>query len=206
MPRTNFLTEDLHLASSKGFEAIVESVAFQPEARTIAFLSLVGQPAAMKALHACFVLHTPVEITGVGPCEWPTGKDNLFHMIHRRLPCGAHASLWIPTTGTVYGIQPEHPAYIIQKTADASGIPQSFLPILDRLLPCPLLPQWAPALWEHGLHEKWILPLQSYGCQVWKITPHRHAITRWIETALRQHRLPAPNAPTESNMHKRGRV
>lgn len=186
-------TDNLIRISTEGYDAIVESYAVTPKTHEVCMLSIAGQPDAIKALRAALSIGLTVKITGLGDIHWPKQADSVFTFVQRRLPSGAVAALWLPQLGTSVGIQHDTKAYILQRHHRAETPPLNFVAILDRVLSCPILKDWATPLWTAAQQHKWVRPLQTYNCVAWEFHPHSDAIIQWIQTYLQTTAQAAPH-------------
>lgn len=177
-----------------GFDALIESYAYEDQqpGLSLRVLSLIARESSMRAIRANMSLGHLVDIEGVGLLSWPRPSDLEIQSFHRRLPSGLISSLWIPKTATAYGIEPNQPAYLISPHATDPTIPSGFIPLLDRLLPFPVLASWAEALWQFGLEVEWITPLIGHRLHAWEVHPPRRAVQDFITTQLQARALPVP--------------
>ncbi len=192
--RSHPMDEDTKMLRVNGFEALIESSAYQDQqpGLSLRVLSLIARESSMRAIRANMSLGHQVDIEGVGLLSWPRPSDLEIQSFHRRLPSGFISSLWIPKTATAYGIEPNQPAYLISPHGTASTIPSGFIPLLDRLLPFPVLAAWAEALWEFGLETDWITPLIGHRLHAWEVHPPRPVVQDFITTQLRARTLTVP--------------
>jgi len=170
--------------STEGYDAIVEAYAVTPQKHEVCMLSIAGQPDAIKALRAGLSIGLTVSITGLGHILWPKSDETRFTVTQKRLPSGAAAVLWLPQHGTSIGIQHDTTAYILQRQNADENPPPTFIPILDRVLSCPILPEWAAPLWAAAQEHQWVRPLHTYNCSAWAFEPHTNAIIEWIQHYL----------------------
>jgi len=187
----NMTTDNLIYISTKHYDAIVESYAVTPKEHDVCMLSIAGQPDAIKALRAALSIGLPIEITGLGPIRWPKQAATYFTFTQKRLPSGATAALWVPQLGTSFGIQHDTNAYILQRHHTPGTPPLNFITILDRVLACPILADWAVPLWTAAQEQEWVRPLQTYNCIAWEFFPRTDDIINWIQQYL-QTSTPAP--------------
>lgn len=178
--------------STKGYDAIAEAYAIDPNTNEICLLSLTGQPDAIKALRACLSIGIDISLTGITCIRWPKNADTFFTVIQKRLPSGAQALLWLPQLGTSIGIHHNIRAFIIQRHSSDSSMPPNFIHILDRIVPCPVLPEWGPLLWPVALKHKWVRLLDCFNCSVWELNPNPDQLIAWIHRELQHQRLPLP--------------
>ena len=192
--RSHPMDEDTKMLRVNGFEALIESYACQDlqPGLSLRVLSLIARESSMRAIRANMSLGHQVDIEGVGLLSWPRPSDLEIQSFHRRLPSGLISSLWIPKTATAYGIEPNQPAYLISPHGTAPTTPSGFIPLLDRLLPFPVLAAWAEALWEFGLEAEWIIPLIGQRLHVWEVHPPRRVVQHFISTQLQARALPVP--------------
>jgi hypothetical protein len=188
------MDEDTKMLRVNGFEALIESSAYQDQqpGLSLRVLSLIARESSMRAIRANMSLGHQVDIEGVGLLSWPRPSDLEIQSFHRRLPSGFISSLWIPKTATAYGIEPNQPAYLISPHGTASTIPSGFIPLLDRLLQFPVLAAWAEALCEFGLETDWITPLIGHRLHAWEVHPPRPVVQDFITTQLRARTLTVP--------------
>jgi len=185
-------TSSLIYLHTDGYEAIVEAYALHPTTQDVCLLSITGQPDAMKALRACLSIGLPVTITPNRRLQWPRDAETFFTVIQKRMPSGAQAVLWLPQQGTTIGIQHDTRAFIIDRGPDLTTMPTSFVHILDRVLPCPILPEWGPPLWQAAVTHHWIRPLTTYNCSAWEFLPKTDEVIAWIHHHLKHRTLLIP--------------
>ena len=181
-------TNTLVMIHSEHYEAIVESYVLIPKSHEVCMLSITGQPDAIKALRASLSMGLKVTMSPNNiVIDWPKQPDTIFTFLQKRLPSGVQAALWLPQRGTSVGIQHDTRAYIIDRHYQGAGPPAQFIRILDRVLPCPLLDDWAEPLWTTALQQKWVLPLESYNCSAWVFEPMTTPIIAWVQHHLTRH-------------------
>lgn len=185
-------TSSLVYLHTEGYEAIVEAYALHPTTHEVCLLSITGQADAIKALRACLSIGIPATITPHQRLQWPKEADTFFTVIQQRMPSGAQAVLWLPQHGTTIGVQHDTRAFILDRRPDLDTMPESFVHILDRVLPCPVIPAWGPHLWQAALTHKWIRPLLTYNCSAWEFTPKTDDVIAWIHHHLKNHTLTIP--------------
>ncbi len=187
--------DDLRYLTTDGYDVIVEAYALHPTTTELCLLSLVGEPDAIKAIKATLSIGLPFAITGVNRCYWPKQADTIFTMLQRRLPSGAQTILWLPQHGTSVGVQHDTRAFIISREQNQTSMPPTFVDILDRVLACPIRPEWGQALWVEAQKKKWVRQLDSYNCTVWEFLPQTEEIIAWLQKELRSRRLTIPGPP-----------
>ena len=178
---------------TEGYDAIVEAYALHPATHEVCLLSITGQPDAIKALRACLSIGIEVTITPKQRLQWPKDADTFFTVIQKRMPSGAQAVLWLPQHGTTIGVQHDRRAFIIDRRPHLTTMPPSFVHIIDRVLPCPVLPVWGPQLWEAAIVHQWIRPLNTYNCSGWEFTPKTDDLIAWIHHHLKNRTLAIPS-------------
>lgn len=188
--------DQLRILKTDGYDAVVEAYAIHPTTREICLLSLVGEPDAIKALKASMSIGLRFSITGISSCTWPKEATTFFAMTQKRLPSGAQAVLWLPHHGTSVGVQHDTRAFIIDRTPHQTEMPPNFVYVLDRVLACPIRPEWGPQLWETAITRKWVSALKTYNCTVWEFTPKADDIIAWIHERLRTRQLTIPEPPS----------
>lgn len=190
--RSSTMDDETQMLRVNGFDALIESYAYQDleSCLSLRALSLIARESSMRAIRANMSLGHQVEIDGVGLLSWPRPSDLEIQSFHRRLPSGLMSSLWIPKTATAYGIEANKPAYLIAPRGTVTTTPAGFIPLLDRLLPFPILAPWAEALWQFGLEAGWVTPLIGHRLHAWEIHPPRSVVQDFITTQLQAHALP----------------
>ena len=178
------MEERLITLTTDGYDAIVEAYAIHPKTKEVVLLSLIGQPDAVKALRACLSIGIEVRLTGQPYIRWPKEPDTFYTVIQKRCASGAQAVLWLPQHGTSVGVQHDTRAFLIERDREPPTLPKNFLHILDRMLPCPLLPEWAAGLWSAALTHAWVVPMDCYNCTVWEVLPKTDEIIAWINQYL----------------------
>lgn len=185
-------TSPLVYLQTEGYEAVVEAYALHATSREVCLLSISGQPDAIKALRACLSIGIEVTLTPRQRLQWPKEAETFFTVIQKRMPSGAQAVLWLPQHGTTVGVQHDTRAFVIDRRPNLATMPPSFVHIVDRVLPCPILPLWGPQLWEAAVAHHWIKPLDTYNCSAWEFTPKTDEVIAWIHHHLKNHTLPIP--------------
>ena len=177
---------------TESYEAIVEAYALHPTTQDVCLLSITGQPDAIKALRACLSIGIPVTITGNQRLQWPREAETFFTVMQKRMPSGAQAVLWLPQHGTTVGMQHDTRAFIIERRPNLTTMPENFVHIVDRVLPCPIVSAWGPQLWHAALEYHWIRPLVTYNCSMWEFLPKTDEVIAWIHQHLKKRILPIP--------------
>ena len=196
-------SDNIRYLSNEHYDVIVEACAVHPTTGHVLLLSIIGEPDAMKAIHATLALKLPFTMTGFPTCSWPRDSEQAFTKLHKRLPRGPHATLWLPQEGTSLGLQHDARAYIISRTPEETRCPPTFFSILDRVFACPIREDWTSHLWDEGLRRGWLTLMDCYNCTVWELQPRPEEVIEWIQGQLRAHAL-SVDAPFSASVPSRG--
>ena len=186
------LDEEPILLQSDGFEALVDAYVYDTIAHRplLRLVSLVARPSSIKSIMANVSLSNKLRITHAPEMTLPRYTEEPMRTYQRRLPSGLVSLLLLPKAATTYGIESAKPAYLITHDSPTDSLPLAFLPILDRLVPYPLLAVWARHLWTWGLDEQWIQLLPSYHITCYRVNPIATKLRDQISAAIRGKRLP----------------
>lgn len=194
------MTALYHLESNH-FRAVVESYAYRKvhSSGEIRFLSLIARPGTMRSLIANLYIR---ELTTLVSGEHDETRLLIqlpnhdagwaFRTFHSPMPSGLLSTLLLPTQATQYGVTFEQPALIIDRRQNNSETtpPDSFFPVLNKLVPFPILQDWCPLLWQWGLRDQWITKLTAHPYPAYDIRPRCHELQSQIAKGLMTHELP----------------
>ena len=203
-PEEETKSPSLWTVSAGGFTATADAFATIPRDRgdildhDIWFLSMVGPQTAVKAIWAA-LLNSPA-----GPAHLTPGTEGLaLDEGYRRC--------WIPqiSVGTwttrivkmshgmgyhamVYTHMAEHSfegvdfLLLAQDEADAPNMHHRFL---DRRISLPMHHSWAGWLWERGIEQKEITPLECNGIHAWRCIPNEAKLRQDLSEAVRYRQI-----------------
>ena len=173
--------EDLFTISAGGFSATADAFARDPDSQGLWFLSMVGSQTALKAIWAS-LLKQPPEVAhlikgadgmalsgGYERCSIPYNTIGTWTTKIARLPVsgGWHALVFTKTAE--YAFERDDFLLLAQSEGEAPALHHRFL---DKRSPLPLHRSWAGWLWERGLENGEIAPLQSSGVVAYRCSPN----------------------------------
>ena len=174
--------EDLFTISAGGFSATADAFARDENTEGLWFVSMVGSQTALKAIWAS-LLKQPPDIAhiirgadgmalhgGYQRCVIPYETIGTWTTKIARLPAtgGWHALVYTKTAE--YAYEKDSFLLLAQSAEEAPALHHRFL---DRRSPLPLHDSWAGWLWERGIAEGEIVPLQSVGVFRLPVLPQR---------------------------------
>jgi hypothetical protein len=123
--------------------------------------------------------------------EFRLPRPASYPMFLRALPNGYTHALLLHPRATLGGMLPGHPGYLVDpasRNASPGSRPSNdrmlthFHHALNLMLPLPLFLHWTPYLWEAGVGQGLVRPLEpAFGVTAWGIQPDAeawHAIVR----------------------------
>ncbi len=197
--------EDLFTISAGGFSATVDAFARDDRTEGLWFVSMVGSQTALKAIWASLLKQPPdtahiiqgadgMALTGgyqrcIIPYEtigsWTT-KITRLHATG-----GWHALVY--TKHAEFGFEKDSFLLLAQSPEEAPALHHRFL---DKRSPLPLHDSWANWLWERGIEEEEIVPLQSVGISGYRCSPKSKKLREDLSDAVASGRLTLPREET----------
>ena len=170
----------LYTISAGGFSATADAFARDDDTDGLWFLSMVGSQTALKAISASLLKQPPDAahvIQGVDgmalsggyqQCVIPHETIGTWTTKIKRLPVsgGWHALAYTRTAE--FGYEKDSFLLLAQADEEAPGLHHRFL---DKRSPLPLHGSWAGWLWQRGLDNGEIVPLQSVGVVAYRCSP-----------------------------------
>lgn len=181
-----------------GLNAWIESYAIHDD--TLLSLGLLGRAAILEAIAATLMTRPTFSLDTYEHLHWPHAQSTPLRRFRKSLPSGHTHYLWVPLTTFPTLFAPGTPAYLLVRDQVPTTPPPMFAIMLNRLLACPILPEWIPALWHWGLATEWIQPTISLGLTLWKIDPIEENCVEWIQEHLRTGRL-SINSPSNLSVN-----
>ena len=192
---------DLYTISANGFSATADAFARDPDAEGLWFLSMVGAQSALKAIWAALLKRPPetahllagtdgaVLSGGFHRCEIPYGTLGTWTTKIGRLPVSGGWHALVYTRMAEYAFERDAFLLLAPGEEEAPALHHRFL---DRRSPLPLHRSWADWLWQRGLAEGEIVPLQSAGIAAYRCTPSAEALREDLSHAVAAGTLTLP--------------
>ena len=138
-------------------------------------------------------LEPPVSCGASGPLHLAVVLGR-FSGVHVRLPStgGWHALVYTKTAE--YAHEKDSFLLLAQSTAEAPALHHRFL---DRRSPLPLHDSWAGWLWERGITEGEIVPLQSVGVSGYRCSPKAAKLREDLSYAVMSGTLTLPKEASD---------
>ena len=193
--------EDLFTISAGGFSATVDAFARDEDAETLWFVSMVGSQTALKAIWAS-LLKQPPDVAhiirgadgmalrgGYQVCRIPHETLGSWTTKIARLPASGGWHALVYTKQAEYAFEKDSFLLLAQSADEAPALHHRFL---DKRSPLPLHGSWAGWLWERGLREGEIAPLQSVGVSAYRCSPKADKLREDLSKAVAWGRLTLP--------------
>ncbi len=201
IPPTTLDPATLYTITAGGFTATADAFARDPATEGLWFLSLVGAQTALKAIWAA-LLKQPPDVAHLIPgaegtalagsfqrCVIPAHTVGTWTTKLTRLPvCGGWHAL-VYTTLAEYATEREQFLLLAPHEADAPQLHHRFL---DRRSSLPLHHSWASWLWQRGLAQEEIVPLQTAGLVAYDCRPNAAALQADLTHAVAAGTLTLP--------------
>ena len=194
-------TRDLYTISANGFSATADAFARDPDTEGLWFLSMVGAQSALKAIWAALLKRPPetahllagsdgaVLSGGFHRCEVPYETLGTWTTKIARLPVSGGWHALVYTRMAEYAFERDAFLLLAPGEDEAPALHHRFL---DRRSPLPLHRSWADWLWQRGLTEGEIVPLQSAGIGAYRCTPNAEALREDLSHAVAAGTLTLP--------------
>ena len=189
--------EDLFTISAGGFNATADAFARDDRTDGLWFVSMVGSQTALKAIWASLLKQPPVGahiIRGADGMALHGGYERCiipYETIGRGRPRSPACRR--PGAGIV-GLHEDGGVRLREGLLPAAGAvgrggPGSPSPLLDKRSPLPLHGSWAGWLWQRGIEEEEIVPLQSVGVSAYRCSPKAKKLRDDLSDAVASGRL-----------------
>ena len=190
--------QGLYTISAGGFSATADAFARDEKTEGLWFVSMVGSQTALKAIWASLLKQPPETAHlirgadgmalqgGYQRCVIPFETIGTWTTRIARLPAtgGWHALVYTKTAE--YQFEKDSFLLLAQSTEEAPALHHRFL---DRRSPLPLHDSWAGWLWERGIEEGEIVPLQSAGISAYRCSPNAGRLREDLSCAVASGRL-----------------
>ena len=198
--------EDLFTISAGGFSATVDAFARDDRTEGLWFVSMVGSQTALKAIWASLLKQPPDAAHlirgadgmalhgGYQRCVIPYETIGTWTTKITRLPVSGGYHALVYTKQAEFAYEKDSFLLLAQTEEEAPALHHRFL---DKRSPLPLHGSWAGWLWERGLAEEEIVPLQSVGIRAYRCSPKAKKLREDLSDAVASGRL---TLPTEASI------
>ena len=199
MLKTNETTpEDLFTISAGGFSATADAFARDDISDGLWFVSMVGSQTALKAIWASLLKQPPDAAHiirgadglalsgGYQRCIVPFETLGTWTTKIARLPVSGGWHALVYTKMAEYAFERDGFLLLAQSEDEAPALHHRFL---DRRSPLPLHGSWAHWLWERGLENGEIVPLQSAGVSAYRCAPNADRLRDDLSDAVASGRI-----------------
>ena len=192
----------LHTINAGGFSATVDAFARDKNTDGLWFLSMVGSQTALKAIWASLLKQPPdiahlirgadgMPLTGgYQRCSIPYDTIGTWTAKIAKLPVSGGYHALVYTRTAEYAFERDSFLLLAQSEEEAPALHHRFL---DRRSPLPLHDSWAGWLWDRGLANGEIVPLQTVGVSAYRCSPDAERLRDDLSQAVAQGRLTLPD-------------
>ena len=193
--------QDLHTINAGGFSATVDAFARDEATDGLWFLSMVGSQTALKAIWAS-LLKQPPDVAhlirgadgmplsgGYQRCSVPYDTIGTWTAKIARLPVSGGWHALVYTKMAEYAFERDSFLLLAQSEEEAPALHHRFL---DRRSPLPLHESWADWLWQRGIEEGEIAPLQTVGVSAYRCSPDAERLREDLSYAVTSGMLSLP--------------
>ena len=193
--------DQLYTISAGGFSATVDAFARDTESEGLWFLSMLGSQTAVKAIWAALLKQPPEAAFlirgadglphsgGYQRCIIPEETIGTWTTKIARLPSSGGWQAMVYTKRAEFRFERDEFLLLAPDEAAAPALHRRFL---DRRSDLPLPPGWADWLWQTGLRQETIVPLQSVGVAAYKCRPNHDLLREELSQAVASGRLSLP--------------
>ncbi len=207
--------DELWTVTAGGFSATADAFARDARDDTLWFLSMVGSQTALKAIWASLLKQPPDQAHvirgadgealsgGYRRCAVPHETVGTWTTKIAKLPMsgGWHALVYTKTAEL--GFERDSFLLLAREGDDGPALHRRFL---DRRCPLPLHGSWSMWLWDRGLANGEITPLESVGLSAYRCAPNADRLRDDLSHAVASGRLslPSEGAPEQADYLKGG--
>jgi hypothetical protein len=180
------MSEVIPVIRYTGLSAYVE--AYAKGAYAYPVLSFFGAKTSVQAIAAALVSRKADVLLSNGE---ETQEVYLtvgeYRVYGKTLPCGAHHALVIHTSALI-----RHcalPYFFLFGRSGEERLRSCYFSFLDRLLPVPLLQDWAGWLWERGIEKGEIEALEGYRLMAYECRVDMEGLKEDLSKAIRKKQL-----------------
>ena len=192
---------DLYTISAGGFSATVDSFAREEQSEGLWFLSMLGSQTAVKAIWAALLKQPPEAAFlirgadglphsgGYQRCIIPEETIGTWTTKITRLPSSGGWQAMVYTKLAEFRFERDE---FLLLAPDEEAAPALHRRFLDRRSDLPLPPDWADWLWQTGLRQETIVPLESVGVAAYRCSPNHDLLREELSEAVASGRLTLP--------------
>ncbi len=192
---------DLYTISAGGFSATVDAFARDEQTEGLWFLSMLGSQTAVKAIWAALLKQPPEAAFliqgadglphsgGYQRCLIPEETIGTWTTKIARLPSSGGWQAMVYTKLAEFRFERDEFLLLAPDEETAPALHRRFL---DRRSDLPLPPAWADWLWQTGLRQETIVPLQSVGVAAYRCMPNHDLLREELSQAVASGRLTLP--------------
>ncbi len=196
----------LFTISAGGFSATVDAFARDDRTEGLWFVSMVGSQTALKAIWASLLKQPPdtahlirgadgVALSGgYQRCIIPYETIGTWTTKISRLPASGGWHALVYTKQAEYAFEKDSFLLLAQSADEAPALHHRFL---DKRSPLPLHGSWAGWLWERGIAEEEIIPLQSVGVSAYRCSPKAKKLREDLSYAVASGGLTLPREASD---------
>ncbi len=195
---------ELWTVTAGGFSATADAFARDARDDTLWFLSMVGSQTALKAIWASLLKQPPDQAHvirgadgdalsgGYRTCSVPHETIGTWTTRIAKLPMsgGWHALVYTKTAEL--GFERDSFLLLAREGDDAPALHRRFL---DRRCPLPLHGSWSGWLWDRGVANGEISPLESVGLSAYRCVPNADRLRDDLSHAVSSGRLTLVEEP-----------
>ncbi len=196
----------LYTISAGGYSATADAFARDESSEGLWFVSMVGSQTALKAIWASLLkqrgeaAHIIRGADGMAlsgeylRCVIPYETIGSWTTKITRLPVSGGWHALVYTKQAEYGFEKDSFLLLAKSSEDAPALHHRFL---DKRSPLPLHGSWADWLWERGIDNGEIVPLQSVGISAYRCSPKATELREDLSEAVASGRLTLPREASD---------
>ena len=203
----------LHTINAAGFSAVVDAYAMDSD-EGLWFLSMVGSQNALKAIWGALLKQPPESAWLIEGLEGAfRGEYRRCFIPYETIGTWTTQSAKLPGTGGYQAMlmtrlaeyafegketSGERPVTFLLLSRSEQDTPSLHYRFLDRRVSLPLHPGWARWLWDRGLRNEEIEPLESEGILAYRCCPNQEALRTDLSDAVGADKLQVPREETHA--------
>ena len=193
--------DQLYTISAGGFSATVDAFARDERTEGLWFLSMLGSQTAVKAIWAALLKQPPEAAFlirgadglphsgGYERCLIPEETIGTWTTKIARLPSSGGWQAMVYTKLAEFRFERDEFLLLAHDQEAAPALHRRFL---DRRSDLPLPPEWSDWLWQSGLRNETIVPLESVGVAAYRCSPNHDLLREELSQAVVTGRLTLP--------------
>lgn len=165
-----------------GMQALTSGYAVDATACGLAYLSLIGPYAAVRALWAAMLDNRLIECSKKDAYFFRRIEEHMYRTLTQALPENQLTHLVIISNQATRYLTRGQPFYVLQQEHETENERRArFLGLLDLAAGIPTQPHWSGALWDAGVKKKLIEPCRTFGVQMWRVDTGEKALDTWLD-------------------------